>query len=492
MKLRWALSTLGAVGVGLFALPALASAAPPVHLKGPTQTIAVAKPSDVAFDPFSGDLYVTSRGDPPSLLVYRRVCPASRSSQRDAATASGECANAPTVTGETGLFTLLSGDVLPPGTVARALEFGTDGYVWVLDDGNDLLYKFRPAILQIVGTFPLPADRANGLAFGYRTDALETAGNADTGEPGSAFFGQVPSLPLGLSFGDTRFPNGVDLLPGIGGLRNGRVPSAFLFYDAQNNDVLEVSDTAGVPGIVDASPGPPDASGATPGTDLDVTPFDVDPQKNGAGADPYLIPAPGQGQIYEATEPGKPYQPLLQTPTGRPVRVDTSCDPNQIAWADFTNDQVSVSKVDDPKRAQCDNFFDLIAFSAVAGFRALSDNQYAYAVFSFPLAGDTGLTKTQLRLKVLEFVQTHRVRRMASQGHATAMLARGVAASGGKVRGKAGRVKKVKLRFSRRESQAIRATLRRRHRINGSLRVQVKSGAGERATVKRRIRIKLH
>jgi hypothetical protein len=481
MRLRTLASTLAAAAAGLLLLPALATAAigssHSITLASPDiRTATVASPSALCFDQYSKELYVSSRSTTnPGIYAFKV--------RHGAVFSDGKFLG------------------LPPGAVPQDMEFGTDGSLWVIDNGRNTIDEIRPGWTEdypdpytysniLFGAFvehpqPPAADNGNGLAFGFRTDVLENAGNADTSQPGSAFFGQAPNFPLGRSFGDTIFPNGVDLLPGIHGLSSGRLPSEFLFYDAQNNDGIEVTDTTETPTITGTFEGPGDVTGATPGTDLSTIPVDVNPRDNGAGTDPFLVPVPGLGQIFESTAPGKPWQPLLPAPAGRPVRVDSSC--NQVAWTDFTNNQVSVAKIEAPKKADCDDIFNLIALGAGAGFNAgnPSHQGLTFVVGMAPAldAKSAIVSNAKIGLKLTPAPR-------AARGVGGSILARKVKSTTEKARLRAGKLKKVKLKFSRREAAAIFATLQRRHRVNGSIKIRLKSPAGEKTTVKRRFRIK--
>jgi hypothetical protein len=482
MRLGRLVIALAAAAAAMLALAALAGAKPKrtIKLKSPYKTFSVPKPQDVAFDALSGDLYVLSRGDPPA-IYHQKIYPREGVKCKSPAKLN-----------------------LKPNANPQAMEFGTDGGLWVIDNGNKEIDHFAPGWCQdypdpydylnilLYGGFlsePQTDALVNGLAFGYRAKVLEYGGNADTGKPGSALFGKATAYKGAyqsqLQFGDTTFPNGVDLLPGIRGLNNGLLPSEFLFFDAQNTHLLKVRDSLGAPKVTGTSPGPPAAGGATPGTDLMVFPIDLDPQVDGSGTNPFVVPVPGLGQIFESTAPGKPWQPLLNAPAGRPVRADSSC--NYIAWSDFANDLVTVAPIKVPAGSTCDDIFNLIALGAANGFKAHNIPDWQLEYLLKVNLGYSGKARAKMKVKI---EGGPKQRTVAATGDQTA-LGRKIASNVMKARLRPGRVKNLKLSFTHRASLAIYRALRRGSRVTAILQIRFTSLAGETTTVRRKTRIRL-
>ena len=253
-------------------------------------------------------------------------------------------------------------------------------------------------------------------------------------------------------------------------MKNGRIPSLFLVIDANNNDLIKVSDAA-TPQVLGTEPGPPGAGGLKPPRDVATDPVNLTTNPFGPATHLVLVPVPDLGNVFASRNGTGTWQPISSTPFGRPTRVAASCD--TIAPTDFTNNKVTFFNEKPPKDSSCEDAFDIVASGA-----PLTDaGRFAVALKAY--ADAHGGMKADFNA----FLTQHRLARPA--------LARKASTGTRKVKLVAGRVTRVKLKLSGRARAAVFAALAHRHRLNGKLTLRLKTPSGRTVKVTSPIRIRV-
>ncbi|MDQ2938985.1 MAG: hypothetical protein M3R23_00470 [Actinomycetota bacterium] len=445
MRLRPALSIFAALSFLLLALPAGASAQ-----DGFTQ-ITVPKPTGVAFDPYSPHVFIPQVGPPPGVQVWH---------QNDDGSADFEA-----------LIPLPADS--DPGDIYYDSE--DDTYI-VQDHAKDRYFEVCANCGSVtVHDLAVNIQFATGIAYGYNNWVMSDFGDGTSA--GSLFYG--PGFTSQLLFGDTIVPNGVALLTGTGPVKHGNIPSEFLVIDAQNNGLVEVSD-AKTPAVIGTEPGPPGAGGLKPARDVAVDPVNLNSNPLAAATHLVLVPVPDLGNVYASRNGTGTWQAISSTAFGRPTRVDADCE--HIGVTDFTNNVVTIFNEKPPKKSECEDIVDLIV-GAGSGAPLTAAGQFKVGIKAFVDAGGD----VNASFSVGGFA----TKRAFGRGAERAVLAKKATSRSKKVRLTAGKLKKVKLKFSGHAKSALFAALQQRHKAVGTLKLRVKTASGRKATVKQRIRIRV-
>jgi hypothetical protein len=453
-KLRLALiSAAGALAISLL-VPAGSSAASAqpsgdvtLPVTFPVQQIGVPRPSDLVFDPYD-NAYVISKGPPPRVIAYD-VAPSD-------------------------LPVWVEGQQveLPPGTDPQTIDYfsgeeGQSDFLVITDPGRRKFLYLDAVTLAILDErdFPPGFEYPGGTAEGFKTQVAADFGlvTLNTSVPGS-LWSPAPAFPSQLPFGDSIHPNGVDLLPDSDEPQDSEVPSEFLVIDAESSRLYEISDAV-MPDIIGKVPVVPGAGGVNPPRDVAVSPLNLNPNPNEAGVHPIYIPVPNFGQVFQSADRFGPWSETLQKTTGRPVRVDASCD--SIAFTDFSNDLVNIYAVQAPPGAVCVEIAQLFAKGAVT---------------------EGGKLPVEVKASLYSTAAELRAAFKAGGGSGKSGRAGGASASAVRSRAKkvdleAGSVDKVKLKFSPGAIANLADALQDRGRLKGKLKLEVTSPAGEKTTV---------
>jgi DNA-binding beta-propeller fold protein YncE len=428
------------VVVALLALPASANAVGLPEV-GSGQVTPLLKPSGVAFDPYTGDAWVARVGPPPAVVRFHRT--------------------------SLGLWVPAEVIDLPSLADPTDLYFSpVDGKLIVVDaekNGRLIVVCIRCHVVVDTVSLDSAVKFPTAVINGFKANVLTDFGDGTSA--GSLWSG--PRFATRLPLPDTITPSGIALLAGVGRVVNDRIPSQFLIIDANNNKLVRFSD-ASTPALLGTVPGPPGASGLKPPRDVAVDPLNL-ASLSGAAIHPILVPDPDLGNVFWEAPLGGTWHAISATPLGRPARVAASC--NALAVTDFTNGTVSFFKQTPPRQAHCEDLLELL------------------------VEGGAPLSELALGMKALADAQKGRVSLWfttpspKARNAGGAVLARRISAPAKRVRLRAGRVTHVQLRFSRQSLAAIRAALRRSHRLFGTIAVRVTGAGGETATVSRQIRL---
>jgi hypothetical protein len=446
---------LAVVTAALLALPSTSTAAPP-----PVQQFRVQSAGNVLIIGGGHLAFVADPGPPPSLREFREG-------------AGGWREEAPVL--------------LPEGTDPGGVARDQDGYVHVVDQGavkRDIVINafLHPGTIKEIIPLPDPQDRPTAVIFGFHAD-LGVYFGTDT-EAGHVRYGPTPdALGSSLTFPEDARLDAATLLPdwrsvktnyqilslprrqagGPGAARAARakspaISSVFLVLDANKNRLFEVSDKAR-PALIRSVPGPPAATAAFSPRDVAVSPLNYKRRFKAAGSHPILVPVPGVGNVFVLR--GGTWTALSSTAFGRPQAVAASC--HSVAVTDFANGVVTFFNFKQPKKAVCEELVNV----GLAGKRVGSPKVVVKPYGNFKAAIS------------LDFKLPGR-----------ADTARKVKTKTRRVRLKAGRIKAVRLKFSRRKAAAIAAALRHRRSLKGTVKLRLKNRASGKFTVKRRIRIR--
>ncbi len=289
--------------------------------------LSVPKPNGIAYDDYNGEAYVTSVGPPPRIYRYD---------------IRGE------IPFEVGFTDL------PAGTDPGSIDWGADGYLYVVDHAHDRIFRVCPECGDVQEAFHLPM-----ASFITEFLDLYQAGPTaldfgDSFSAGGIWIGA--GLETRIPLPDTITPNGGDILNDVGKVKKGRIQDELLFADANNNQVVRMSDTP-VPGFLGTIGGLPGTPGIQPPRDLDVNPLNLNPNVNGAAIHPIFVPLPDLG-LYESLGPNGPWMQVPATGIGRPTQVGSDCD--TVGITSFSQNLVTFFKQDEPKGSHCEDFVELL------------------------------------------------------------------------------------------------------------------------------------
>jgi hypothetical protein len=441
VRARLAASLL-AIAAALLLLPAAAQAIVPV-----TQ-ISIQKPTGVEYDPYTPHVWITQVGPPPAIQVWHVNEDGSADFEH--------------------LIPLPSDS--DPGDIYYDYE---DDVFVVQDHARNRYFEVCPECGS-VREFPLiqHIDFASGAQYGFHSWVMTDFGNGTSA--GSLLYGD--NFTSKLQFGDTITPNGVSLLTGLSKIAGSQIPSQYVVIDAQNNDVINVSDTP-TPQVLGSEPGPPGASGLKPPRDIDVDPVNLNPDPLGVARHLVLVPVPDLGNVYASLNGTGPWQPISSTPFGRPTRVASSCE--AIGVTDFTNNVVTIFNEKPPKTSECEGLADLIIGSGGGGAPLTDNGKFVIGLKAY--ADANGGAKADFNA----FLGQHR--RLAR----AATLDRKVSTGTKKVKLRAGRITRLKLKLSRSARSAVFAALQRRHKVTGKLTLRVKTPSGRKFKLSQGIRIRV-
>jgi hypothetical protein len=411
----------------------------------PVQQIGVPRPSDLTFDPYD-NAYVISKGPPPRVIAYD-VAPFDLP------------------------FWVEGKQVeLPPGTDPQTIDHFSgeeQDFLVITDPGRRKFLYLDAVTLAILDErdFPPGFEYPGGTAQGFKTQVAADFGlvTLTTSVPGSLWY-PSPDFSSRLAFGDSIHPQGVDILPDSDRPQDSEVPSEFVVIDAESSRLYEISDAV-MPDFIGKVPVVPGAGGVNPPRDVAVSPLNLNPNPNEAGVHPIYIPVPDFGQVYQSADRFGPWSETLQKTTGRPVRVDASCD--SLAFTDFSNNLVNVYALQPVEGSICAEIAQLSAKGAVTEGGKLPAEVKAY------------LTPTAAELRAAF---------KAGGGSSKSARASGASASAVRSRAKkldleAGSVDKVKLKFSPGAVANLAEALQNRGRLKGKLKLEVTGPTGEKTTV---------
>jgi hypothetical protein len=435
--------SLVAIAAALLVLPTAAGAA-----KITTEQIIIPKPTGVAYDPYSPHVWITQVGPPPGIQVWHENADGSVTFEH---------------------FIPLPSDS-DPGDIYY--DYQGDEFI-VQDHAQNRHFHVNPES-GTVGVHVLPGSVqfATGLQYGFHSWVMTDFGNGTSA--GSLLYG--PDFGSKLQFGDLIAPNGVALLTGLAKIKAAQIPSEYVVIDAENNDVINVSDTA-TPAVTGSEPGPPGAGGLKPPRDIAVDPVNLNPDPFGVARHLVLVPVPDLGNVYASLNGTGPWQPISSTPFGRPTRVAATCD--TIGVTDFTNNVVTLFNEKPPKNSQCEDIVDLI-IGGGSGAPLTNAGKFAVSMKSF--VDGNGNMQADFNA----FLTQHRLLRGSSS-----RLARKASTGNRKVRLQAGRVTKVNLKLGRRARAAVFAALQHRHRLKGTLTLRLKTPSGRKVKLSKPIRIRV-
>jgi hypothetical protein len=426
------------VGIGLTAAPASAKS---LRLPGIQQIAqaSVPKPNGIAYDPYSDEVFVTSVGPPPRVYIYREK---------------------PFVH-EVGFINL------PEGTDPGAAAFGADGYLYVVDHTGERVLVIDPESGEVAQSLLTPpsVQFVTGYVQLYHLTMQAARAVLDFGDSfsaGSIWYGSGFQQRLMMS--DTITPNGGDLLTDIAKPSKGQISDELLIADAENNQLVRVSDsdTPAVLGTIGGLPGNP---GLQPPRDLDINPLNLNTDVSGPALHPIYVPFPDLG-VFESAGPNGPWIQIPSANIGRPTQVDSDCE--TVGATSFSQNLVTFFKQDQPKGSHCEDLVELLILAA-------------------PKQTTGESLGIQFALGIKAYVQAHgKLDILGGGGGARKQGASATEAKSKakKVRLTAGRVTKVKLKLPSSVSAAVRA-----HRnATFKIRLRLTSPTGERAKVIRRIR----
>ncbi len=440
------LSALVALAVAMLA-PARASAGSNFpFFNGPIQNVPVTDPQDVVYDYYGDFAWVLSRGVPPTIRHYE-------------------------IHGD-GRWEFIGDTNLGPTDDPTFIDWTEDGDLVVGDDEHGEYLFFDAGTGEYLGSEPygVGTEFLNGLANAFFASVVSDFGTDS--EPGSLWIGSHRSFLMELAFGDQIHPNGVDLLPDYRKAKLRKlIVSLILLIDAQNSDILELSDSAD-PQVLDTLPGPPGATGAFPPRDIVVFPInwqanDLKPARHVVG-----VPDPSLHRIYLSEGPDGPWALAYQKDLGRPVRMDANC--KQAAATYFDADVVRIFRLRSPRGSECEELVDVVATGGGGSAFGLALKPYfdgsASTRISFALPGRDADDK--------------RV------GTSAARAATRVRTGAKSLKVTAGHIKHFRLRLSPRAARRLAAALSQYHHVGGTIKVRVRNHAGRKAVVKRRIRLR--
>jgi hypothetical protein len=436
--------SIAAVALGLFAIPAAASAVQPV------EQLTVVKPTGMSFDPYSPHVFITQVGPPPGVQVWHE--------------------------NEDGSDVFEHFIPLPADSDPGDIYYDSEDDVFVVQDhAKPRLFEIDAdsGAVQIID-LSAPIKFATGIQYGFDNWVMTDSGTG--GSPGSLFYGA--GFTSQLQFGDSIAPNGVALLTGTKPVKHSSIPSEFLVIDSQNNDLIEVSD-AKTPAVIGTKPGPPGAGGLKPPRDIAVDPLNLNSNPLGAATHLVLVPVPDLGNVYAARNGTGTWQAISSTPFGRPTRVDADCE--HIGVTDFTNNVVTIFNDKPPEKAECEDIVDLIVGGG-SGAPLTAGGQFKVGIKAFVDAGGD--------VNASFGVGGFATKRAFARGAGRAVLAKKATSRSKKVHLTAGKLTKVKLKFSGHAKSALFAALQQRHKAVGTLKLRVKTASGRKATVKQKIRIR--
>ena len=273
-----------------------------------------------------------------------------------------------------------------------------------------------------------------------------------------------------LPFGDQIHPNGVDLLPDYRKAKLRKlIISRILLIDAQNNDILELSDSAD-PEVVEPCR-PPGATGALPPRDIVVFPINWEANDRKPARHVVGVPDPSLHRIYLSEGPDGPWALAYQKDLGRPVRMDANC--KQAAATYFDADVVRIFRLRSPRGPSAKSWS---MSSPPAGRQRLRPGAEA-------LLRRLGEHADQLRAAGHDADD-----KRAGTGAARAAARVRTGAKSLKVT--AGHIKHFKLGLSPRAARRLAAALSQYHHVGGTIKVRVRNHAGRKTVVKRPIRLR--
>jgi hypothetical protein len=345
---------------------------------------------------------------------------------------------------------------LPPGTDAQTIDYDqATGRLIVADDahGRFLYIDARTGELLAEQPFPPAFEYPTGTAEGY----VQPQVAADFGPPGSAgslWFGE--GFAGRLTFSGTIHPNGVALLPDAGDVEGDLIPSEFLVNDAENGNLIRVSDETS-PTVTGTVEGPTDAGGTSPSRDVAVVPMNF-AEPDEPGVHPILMSVPALHQVYYQLGTGGTWAPLLLNPDpeGRPVRVAVNCD--LIVTTDFSKGVVSFYALEGvPHDAVCTEIANPFLASRISKAWKLKVDVKAYVDLGPP---DTVVLRAEIDWK----------KKTITSRPTNVELA-------------AGGIGQFKLGFSRLAEGTLEDAFEDRKRLKGRLELEVMDPAGGKAFV---------
>jgi hypothetical protein len=287
-------------------------------------------------------VYVTSVGPPPRVYVYE----------------------------ETPLGPVEVGTIdLPSDSDPGSASFGEDGYLYVVDHAQQRIFVISPFSGRVVDTIGTPVVQfITGYIQLYH--ALVQAARATSAgallDFGDGF--SAGSVWSGLNFGmrldmpDTITPNGGDLLI-TGKPAKGQIPDELLISDANNNQLVRVSDSA-TPSFLGTIGGLPGTPGLQPVRGIDVGPLNLNSDVLGIPVYPIYITIPDIG-AFASAGPNGPWIQIPATGIGHPSQVGADCE--TIGISSFNPGVFTMFRKDEPKGSHCEELVEMRVKSSVAG-----------------------------------------------------------------------------------------------------------------------------